>query len=266
MQEYNNTDQHIHLLSQVIAKVNRTYVPAKEDDSHTNLYFDPIGKKVLGRWFTPVEARFIFALNLAHFQFELIDDKLTTVRTVSISGKTIQELEAEIEVEFKDLGFDTSGLTKKLHYEIPAYEFVTSRMKPLNSKHLTEWASCRSLANTACNDLLGLSQIEGEIRIWPHHFDTGIYFEPNAQVGIGFGLAMEDEMIGAPYFYFSGYPKTGEISYKDLPASEYWEWHAGEHWKGCTLSLTTLEGCSEVERKNILFDYLSNVYLWLVNV
>lgn len=264
MQEYNNIDQQIHLLSQVIAKVNRTYVPSKKDDSHTNLYFDSVEKKIYGRWFSPVNSQLIFALNLVDFQFELINDKQTIVRAFSIYDKTIQELETEIEVVFSQLGFNTSGLTKILHYEITTYEFALSKMKPFDQKGLTEWTSYRSIANTVCNDLLGLAQVEGEIRIWPHHFDTGIYIEPNKQIGIGFGLAMKDTMVDAPYFYLSGYPKIGEINYKKAPNSDHWVWHTGEHWKGCTLSLTTLKGCSETERNNIIFNYLSTVYKWLV--
>ncbi|MFT5886141.1 MAG: hypothetical protein ACI9IP_002605 [Arcticibacterium sp.] len=42
MTGYTQTDQQLHWLSQIIAKANRTYVPAEEDDSHTNLYFNAL--------------------------------------------------------------------------------------------------------------------------------------------------------------------------------------------------------------------------------
>lgn len=47
---YNKTDHQVHLLSQIIAKFNRTYVAEKEDDSHTNLDFDPLGHRLYGRF------------------------------------------------------------------------------------------------------------------------------------------------------------------------------------------------------------------------
>ena len=50
MQEYNNIDKKIHQLSQIIAKVNRTFVPKKADDSHTNFFFDPLSHRLYGRW------------------------------------------------------------------------------------------------------------------------------------------------------------------------------------------------------------------------
>jgi len=46
MQEYIKVDQYLHQLVQVIAKANRTFVQEKEDDSHTNLYFDSLGEKI----------------------------------------------------------------------------------------------------------------------------------------------------------------------------------------------------------------------------
>lgn len=40
MENYIKTDQHLHCLCQVITKANRSFVPKKTHDSHTNLYFD----------------------------------------------------------------------------------------------------------------------------------------------------------------------------------------------------------------------------------
>ena len=42
MHAYIKTDQLLHRLSQLIAKMNRQFVAKKEDDSHTNFYFDPL--------------------------------------------------------------------------------------------------------------------------------------------------------------------------------------------------------------------------------
>lgn len=35
-------EEKIHQLAQIIAKANRTLVPAQADDSHSNLYFDSL--------------------------------------------------------------------------------------------------------------------------------------------------------------------------------------------------------------------------------
>jgi hypothetical protein len=42
MLAYTSIDQYFYQICQLIAKVNRSFDPKKEDDSHTKLYVDPI--------------------------------------------------------------------------------------------------------------------------------------------------------------------------------------------------------------------------------
>jgi len=103
------------------------------------------------------------------------------------------------------------------------------------------WNEYRSLANVACDLLLGFLQDDGEVRIWPHHFDTGTYLEVTSEISLGFGLAMEDSMVGAPYFYFSGYGLNGnEIEYSKMTPPSVGKWVITEHWKGAVLPLSDL--------------------------
>ena len=46
-----------------------------------------------------------------------------------------------------------------------------------------------------------------EVRIWPHHFDTGClgYFDTKKNVSVGLGLAIPDKNVDDWYFYASGY-------------------------------------------------------------
>lgn len=60
MLEYINVDQHLHLLCQIQARVAANLIPGKEDYSHTNLAFDPIGKRardVAGYHLNPVRGQ-----------------------------------------------------------------------------------------------------------------------------------------------------------------------------------------------------------------
>jgi hypothetical protein len=265
MTDYTNTDQRIHLLSQLIAKVNRTFVPKKEDDSHTNLYFDSIGKRIYGRWFEANTERLVFSLHLTTLHFELLNDQLEVLSSVLAIGKTIAEIEETVEKEVTQLGISAAGLKLPLHFEIPQYKFTSHPIQPIDQQKLIEWCGYRSIANQVCNDLLGLAQTPGEIRIWPHHFDTGIYFEPNKKIGIGFGFAMEDSMVGAPYLYISGYPKDRTIIYQNAPTSENWQWEISENWKGCVLPLPKLKDLAENDRNTVIADYLSATYHWFLN-
>lgn len=59
----------------------------------------------------------------------------------------------------------------------------------------------------------------------------------NADLGLGFGLAMQDEVVGAPYFYLSAYRENGEINYQNLLQDEEWRWTINEDWQGAVLAL-----------------------------
>lgn len=262
MKEYTNTDQHLHLLCQVITKVNRTFVPKKEDDSHTNLYFDSLGNRITGRWIETKEGKLLFTLNLKSLNIEVVNTAQTVLISVPSIGNKIDEIEKKIELQLPNLGLNANGFKDKLHYKIPEYSFLTEPVSAINFEALDNWKQFRQLANEGCNLLLGYTQVQEEIRLWPHHFDTGIYILINPNLGLGFGLAMEDELVGAPYFYMSGYPIKGKVNYDNLPKGTDWKWKISEHWKGAVLSLKNLEGKTKEEQKTQLRNFLTKTYQW----
>ena len=242
MQAYNHIDQHIHQLSQIITKANRTFVPKQADDSHTNLYFDSIDRRVYGRWINGEKGNIILALNLQSFSFEWINDALKVIQTHSIQDKTSSEIEQSIADVLPELGLEETDFRNELHFEITKYSFLNEPFSKFEAKDLTQWEHYRSVANQACFELLGLLQATSEIRIWPHHFDTGIYVEPNKKVGLGFGLAMEDSMVGNPYLYCSGNGLNGHvIDYNSVPELTIGQWIINDHWKGAVLPLPDLK-------------------------
>lgn len=240
MQEYNNTDQQLHFLCQPIAKANRTFVPKKEDDSHTNLYFDSVEDRIIGRWInSPEFGMVILTLNLSNLQFEWLNSSNDKIESVNPLNKILGEVENELSFNLKKLGLNPFGFSDDLHFEIPDYPFASGQIKPIISKDIDRWKYYRKMANEACDWVCNQLKKEAETRIWPHHFDTGIYV-PLERVGIGFGLAMKDSMAGDAYFYISGYPLKGEINYNDKPSLEKGKWEIGEHWKGAILRLSDL--------------------------
>ncbi len=237
MQEYTKTDQQLHLLSQLITKVNRTFVPKKEDDSHTNLFFDTLGNRITGRWVETGKAKLLTTLNLDTQTIEVINEKRKTIVSITTISKHIAEIEKEIEKALPGLGLKPAGFTEALHFEIPQYNFAQHPIININPDGLSQWKQFRHLANQACYVLMGYVQKWDEVRIWPHHFDTGIYIEPNDTIGIGFGLAMLDEMVGEPYFYFSAHGLNGHTKdYSSTIPLTDGKWFT-ENWKGAALPL-----------------------------
>jgi hypothetical protein len=155
------------------------------------------------------------------------------------------------------LGLDTSGFANELHFEITDYPFKNDSFVNLPEAGLRLWKRFRKLSKEAALHLLGYLQAESEIRIWPHHFDTGVYTEVNAEVGIGFGLAMADGMEASPYFYLSGYALGDkEFKYNHLPKLESGRWEIGEYWKGAVVPLNALKSLGETAIYEAIYDFV----------
>ncbi|MEM7297334.1 MAG: hypothetical protein AAF391_03610 [Bacteroidota bacterium] len=264
MEPYNSLDQRIHLLCQLIAKANRTFVSKRDDDSHTNLYFDSINNRILGRWIEQGTAPVLFSLHLDDLQIEVLDQGYMVSHSTSVVNKTLEEIEIEMEQWLPELGLNVNGFRDPLHYEIPTYSFEKEPFGELNKVNLEEWVKYRKLANQLSSDFLGFVQVEGEVRIWPHHFDTGIYFELQT-IGIGFGLAMQDEMAGAPYFYMSGYPKTGSVDYSNPGSLTNGRWEIHENYQGAILPIADLSGLSEEEQYEKTSICLKEAFSWFMD-
>jgi hypothetical protein len=242
MLEYNSTDQNIHFLSQILAKLNRTFVPAEKDDSHTNLYFDPLSHRIFGRWIRIDGDNIITALNLGTFHIEVIDDEQNVLKEFEIEGHTMDNIECTIESSLSEFGLISSGFRDKLHYKIPNYGFFTKPFEKWSEKQIKQWESIRELANRSAYLLLGTLQSASEVRIWPHHFDTGIYTQPNSKIGLGYGLAMKDEMAGDAYYYFAGYSlNSSAIDYESINDLKFGQWEINKNWKGAILPISNLK-------------------------
>ncbi len=195
MKAYNTADQQLHVLSQLIAKANRTFVPAKEDDSHTNISFDSLANRIVGRWIFSPNGSILLTLNLSSLDFEWLDASYNVLQTIPSVCKTMAEIEQGIFKGLPKLGLKSDGFSDNLHYEIPEYSVSKELIPSMGVGEFNDWRYFRKLANEASEMALEKIGAEGEVRIWPHHFDTGIYAQLSKQLGLGFGLAMEDMAV-----------------------------------------------------------------------
>jgi hypothetical protein len=262
MQAYNNTDQRLHWLCQTIAKANRTYVTSRPDDSHTNLYYDDLDNRIVGRWINNGREHMMLTLNLENLYFEWLNSAKEVVQSVTTIDKVASDIENELAAALPEIYLNPQGFTDKLHFQIPDYPFAHEPIEGLSETDIHEWKTYRKLANVLCSLVLGYLELESEIRIWPHHFDTGIYVEVGEKLGLGFGLAMEDSMAGAPYFYLSGYPIHGTLDYIDLPTLANGRWEVGEHWQGAILPLNELSSGIFEENRQVITDFLLKSINW----
>ena len=247
MQAYNNIDQRIHQLSQTLAKFGRSFADHKTDDSHTNLYFDLVGKTIWGRWAILNNTAYILGLDLEAQEFKILNKNQESINHFEISGKTQASVEQEIATFLKEnLKAEKDDFLKRLHFEIPAYSFLDKTVLPFEEDALSNWIKYRQVANDVCQLITSHLNVETETRIWPHHFDTGVYFETTPKLAIGFGWAMADSMVPDPYFYFSAYGLNGhQVDYKTTTPLTVGKWMITEHWKGGVLPMqeASFENC-----------------------
>lgn len=239
MQVYNKTDQTLHQICQVLAKAGRSFVPKKDDDSHTNLYFDALAQRIHTHPFGDPQRTLAF--NLINNTFEWVDARQRASLIIKLAGQTIEQLERIIAGQLLAKGLDEKAFLELLHFEIPNYDHPKIFM-PLTAEEVGEWRYYRRMANQVGAALLGFLQKEGQPRIWPHHFDTGTSCIVDDYMGIGYGLAMQDDMVGAPYFYLAGHPQKGEVDYDQKPSLTNGRWQIGEHFNGAVLPITVLPG------------------------
>lgn len=254
---YNLADQQLHRMSQFLARINRAYATPKEDDSHTNMAFDSLGCWLAGRWLDHQGKKLLPILELPALQFHLLDENLHKVSCFDPCGHNMQGALRAMGRWLRDLGFNRDPFLEPLNYEIPVYQALPAIIEGLDKSDFDLWTKIRRLAQASCHQLLIHFQLEGEVRIWPHHFDTGIYFEPLGKLGLGFGFAMADDAMGESYFYYAPYGLMNqEFHWEDRPELSHGEWRIGK-WNGAVLPLSQVEPDS----LRIFLKQVSNYYL-----
>jgi hypothetical protein len=128
--------------------------------------------------------------------------------------------------------------TFELHYDLPHLNELTDDYRFLanDPEQLKELTQLRWLANKTIEMALSNFHSASEIRIWPHHFDTGVlaYFDQSKKVSVGLGLAIPDEKVDDWYFYISAYHGNDPIKTDNFKSLKNGEWRSGE-WNAAIL-------------------------------
>ncbi|MEN8250177.1 MAG: hypothetical protein ABFS32_14690 [Bacteroidota bacterium] len=260
IQAYIDTDRKLHWLSQVLAKTNQTFVPDKPDHSHINLYFDALANRIDGRWIDIGRGRLMLTINLVNQSLEWLNTYRELIYTIETVGKTMAEIENELIKSFPEVGLNHGNYVNNLYYDMIDYGFTT--VEPIEKLSLRQWRMHRRLANNLSSLVLGYLDIDGETRISPKNFNTRVYSEFNEQMGFRFGLAMENSIVGCPYFYLTGTPIHGHIDYEELPKLKVGRWFIGDNWKGAILPLCDIRNGKYDGNKDMLNHFLITAIDW----
>ena len=222
----------IHLGAQYLAAAGISFVEKQADDSHTNLAWDTDNQRLVSRKFGTKKSQ--LALSFNPFSLEWLNNG-ELVANVTLENKTHAELLNWIVNEARE-NVVGKEYTYAFHYELP-YEVITDDFafgQPITSES-TVLSEALSLAQGVFEKFLATNNLTSEIRVWPHHFDLGIYTELSSEKNlfIGAGLAIPDTMIDELYFYASGYKGGEAVVTKAFDGLSEGKWHSD--WEGATL-------------------------------
>lgn len=195
-------EKMVYLAAQYLAAAGISFLDPKEDDSHTNLAFS--GKTGILSSRALNKAGVCLSLNYNTFSLEWIgaDEQYL----LPLNGRTHPAVLTWIASHSKKLGMRAS-YHYTFHYEFPYDITDTFTFALLDAERLAQLRNHRTLAQNALEAVLEEQHLISEIRIWPHHFDTGAYatLKKDSGIAVGLGLAVPDTLCTDHYFYISGY-------------------------------------------------------------
>ncbi|CAN0366794.1 unnamed protein product, partial [Ectocarpus sp. 4 AP-2014] len=199
-----------------------SFVEKKDDDSHTNLGFSSEDGSLYTRPLN--EAGDKLSLNYERFTLEWVGKAAT--RHFRLDGSTHAQILAWIKQMVTDAGIDKPYIYK-FHYDLPYQVTDDFTFKLLDAGRLQELLHLRILAQMVLESFLQDHKLDSEIRIWPHHFDTGAYASLNDNSGpaIGLGLAIPDSDHEDHYFYIAAYKGHDGVDISAFDGLTNGTWH-----------------------------------------
>ena len=234
----NNLEEQTHLAAQYLAAAGISFLNKKPDDSHTNLGFITDSGEVETHVLSENNDRLILNYNTFSLEWK------------SNSGKTVFNLDGAKHHEVLTWLSETSktqlnkAYTYNLHYDLPyaindAYTFNLS-----DASKLKELMHLRILAQFIIEKIDHFYKLNTSIRIWPHHFDTGLYDAvPDTDISVGLGLAIPDSVCSAHYLYITGYKDGKAIATSGFDKLTNGEWKSG----GFTGAILNANGITEAD-------------------
>lgn len=228
-------NESLHLAAQYLATAAKSFIPPKGDDSHTSMEWNADESRLETRDLDGEGLR--LALNYEDYCLDFIHPKSGIGASYPLGGARHFDLMNWIAREAKFCGIDKE-YAFELHYQIPNLELLTDDFKFAASdpQELKKLIQLRWLANKTLSMFSRTFHSTTEIRVWPHHFDTGMlaYFDDRKEVSLGMGLAIPDDKVDDWYFYLSGYHGKEAIQTNNFPALKNGEWRSGD-WNAAVL-------------------------------
>lgn len=225
-----------HHAAQLVVAAGISYLPAKPDDSHTNLEWLPSIGALAGNVISDGTLS-RFALRLTDLSLLVLGSRNDMVASLTLTGRMASSGDLWMREALGRAGLDPTRLTQKKHYTIPhhpvadgaAFDAPAAQLAELSRYFHDAWVLTSRIASERTD--------ASEPRCWPHHFDLATLLTLPATVDgarrtIGVGVSPGDGYYAEPYVYIGPYPYPPKEKLGALP---FGHWHTSE-WTGTVLT------------------------------
>lgn len=241
--------------AQYPAMAGKYLVEQKPDDSNTNLKWIPDKNIFVGNL---IENQYIVGLEPVSMELMIMDKDYQAIQILSMGIHTRKEIYEWLKKNLAHLNVDVSSLQEVMHYEIPPLTGEEEWPFHADPDLLIEWSKYRTASNQEISSFANHFSTASEVRVWPHHFDTGTYIpletdknqEPTKSIGLGFAIA--DTYVAEPYYYINNWHKKGPLKYTTLPNLEGGGIWNEKDWVGAVLPLSAIISQSTVKDQHAL--------------
>jgi hypothetical protein len=243
--------EQIHFACQYLAAAGKSLLEPKADDSHTNVRFNR-SENTFETWELGPEG-IKLGLDLNDFSLKWAKNELR----LPLNGKKHSEVLDWLKTSSKKLNF-SNHYSFDLHYDLP-FHWSDGYSFNVDVEVLNQEIRLRTFANKILETFLKVQNLTSDIRIWPHHFDTGAFvvLDENTEKSIGLGMAIPDTLMKDHYFYLSGYNGHDSIETTDFKTLSLGEWK-NNGFKGAIFSTSKVNEVQALQfLKEAFSQYLS---------
>lgn len=237
-----------HYAAQFATALGISFLPRKDDDSHTNLGWMAAHEALCSREVQGHKGVVQVAVQPRHLTLLVLREGTITCQ-VPLHGLTVSHVETTLRDTLAESGLDGRRLTLKRHYELPSHN--VSHGEPFDVSSSDEFAELAHWYGNAANLLEEFrSAIAGdEVRCWPHHFDIATLATIAPGRTSGAGMLAGDQQVPEPYYYVNAYPPPGsDRATAPLAGGGYWN---TEGWFGAVLTGSRLSADSNAQAAQV---------------
>jgi len=217
-----NIEEQIHLAAQYLAAAGISFLEKKPDDSHTNLGFIADRGEVETHALSANNDKLILNYNTFSLEWKSNTEKIAFELDGASHDEVLQWLSKTSKTHLnKTYSYD-------LHYDLPYAIKNDSKFSLSDASKLKDLMHLRILAQFIIEKIDHHFKLNTSIRIWPHHYDTGLYDAlPDTDISVGLGLAIPDSVCSEHYLYITGYKNGKAMDTSTFDKLSNGEWKSG---------------------------------------